>query len=69
MSQFPEMNDNNTETTGHRDAASDFPDEESGVRSYLQLLYKYCLSVLSHMKLSFLDCICYDIILQINLQI
>ncbi len=52
MSHFPEKNDDTTETTGPGDRASDFTDEESGVRSYLQLLCRYCLSVfLSRMNL------------------
>ena len=35
MSQYPEKNDNTTETTGPGVTASDFPDEERGVSSYL----------------------------------
>ncbi len=35
MSQFPEKNDSNTETTGPGDTASDFTAEERGVSSYL----------------------------------
>ncbi len=38
MSQSPEKNDNNTKTTDPRDRASDFTDEERGVRRYVQLL-------------------------------